>query len=176
MTGPLELVRGVLQGNHVRWVLSSSFTFSDGTTSQVDVLLNVTQEFEQERPGNVTDRPVEDADSITDHVRLDPIRISFTAYLTPDTSGITLATVLKTDVDERAEILESWRDNLAILTLTGKRVIENLVIESMTERQQGLRDSRVFSITLREVKIADTDAVSEAGVGTREQQTEETPV
>lgn len=176
MTGPLELIRGALQGDHVRWVLTSAFTFSDGTTSQVDVLLNVTQDFEQERPGNVTDRPVEDAEAITDHVRLDPIRISFTAYLTPDTSGITLATVLETDVDLRAEILESWRDELSILTLTGKRVIENLVIENMTEREQRLSDSRVFSITLREVKIVDTDAASEAGVGTREQQTEETPV
>lgn len=177
MSGPLELIRGALQGNSVRWVLTSTFTFSDGTTSQVDVLLNVTQEYEQARPGTVTDRPIEDANSITDHVRLDPQRISFVALLTPEASGITLATFLKTDVDERAEILISWRDGLAVLTLTGKQVIENLVIESMTERKQSdLGDSRMFDITLRQVNIADTDAASEAGVGTRELQTEDTPL
>jgi len=168
MNGPLETIRGVLQGTSVRWVLSD-------TDGLVDVLINVTQDFAQARPGNVTDRPIEDGTTITDHVRLNPQRIDLTAILTPDTSGITLATLLKTDVDERAEIIVAWRDTATILKLTGRLVIDNLVIENLTERRSAdLKDSRMFDIVLRQVTIADTDAVSEAGVGTRELQTEET--
>lgn len=177
MTGPLEIIRGVLQGNSVRWVLSSTFELSDGTTIQQDVLFNVTRNYTRDWPGAVTDRPVENADNITDNVRREPQRIDCTILLTPDTSGIKLASLLKTNVDERAELLMAWRDTATILTLTGRQIIENILIESLVERKSSdISDSRMFDIVLRQVNIADTDAASEAGVGTRELQTEETPI
>lgn len=176
-TGPLELIRGALQGNSVRWVLGSSFALSDGTTVQQNVIFNVTQDYDRSWPGTVSDRPIEDGAAITDHVRLSPERLSFTIILTPETFNLRLGLPLPTDVDERADLLIAWRDALTVLTLAGKDVIENLVIESMTERKTSdLRDSRMFDITLRQVNIADTDAASEAGVGTRELQTIEEPI
>lgn len=167
MTGTLETIRGALQGTNVRWVLTDS--------TDRKVLLNVTQDYSREWPGTISDRPVEDGTTVTDHIRLGPSRIDATVLLTPTTS-IRLVTI-KTDVDERAQILIDWWKTAEFLKLTGKGPeITDLLIENLTERKSSdLRDSRMFDISLREVELVDTTAISEAGAARVANETEETP-
>lgn len=163
MSDTFKKIADAILGGSVRWILS------DGTD---DVMFDVTTGYVREWPGAVTERPIEDRTTVSDHVRRNQQRLDFNGLVNSDVRGVA-SILLDSNLDSRVAKLEDWRDNATLLSFMGKDVIDDVVIESMTERKSAAtRDAKLFSITLRKVKIATAPIGSR---GERAQQSEDTP-
>lgn len=171
MSGPLEIIRGAILGFSKRAVLS------DGKNN---VLFDTTEDYARNWPGRVTERPIEDGDTVADHVvkRQQSITLKALINATPITpiGVISVISEIAVGIDERIDQLIKWREDLTELKLLWTEQIDKLRIESMSEAKFQIRNARIFNITLKRVKIADTDAVSLAGTGTRAPKNVETPI
>ena len=168
--GTLTAVSKALQGFATRWLLT------DGTN---EVVFDVTNSWGKTMPGQIAEHAVEEGVDLTDHVKRGNRELRLGVMLVQETGpggaiiGLGLSGLFQTDPNVRAEQLESWWEKGAVLTLDGKETVENVMIESLsTSREAETADARVYDLTLKQIRIADTDAVSLGGAGTRDQETE----
>lgn len=170
MSGPTEIIRGAILGFSKRAVLS------DGT---VNVLFDTTEDYVRNWPGRVTERPIEDATTIADHVvkRQQSVTLKALINATPVTpiGVVSVISEIAVGINERIDQLIDWREKSTELKLLWTEQVDKLIIESMSEQKLSIRNARLFNVTLKRVKIADTDAASLAGTGTRAPRNVETP-
>jgi hypothetical protein len=160
--GIVSKIAAATIGGHKRWVLS------DGTD---DVVFDVTEEYSTMKPGELAKHPVEAGSDLTDHHDKKPQEIRMSVLLT-DEGLLSLRTLFKTGVEERAAILDNWYESATVLELGGKNIIESVMIETIGNPVSSeLGDSRRFTMTLKKVTIADTTTPGNAGL--RDQETEE---
>ncbi len=161
--GPLTKLAQALQGFATRWLLT------DGTT---DVVFDVTSSWNKSLPGQVAEHAVEKGVDLNDHIKRGNREIRMDILMVQEVGG--LSGLFQDDPNVRADQLETWWKDGEVLTLVGKETLENILIESMSEaRAAETSDARVYSLILKQVRIAETDAVSLAGAGNRDSETEE---
>lgn len=116
---------------------------------------------------NVTSYAVENGDSVSDHIKVNPTSVSLNATITNHT-GISVLDPISllriqgaSDVQdvarEKLEQLEQWRKNGTLLTYVGavKDAVENCVITSISpSKSSGTGDAIELSINLQKVVIA----------------------
>ena len=92
----------------------------------------------------VTDFPVEDRNNIVDNIDPNPRIISF--------SGI----IVGEDAERKLNTLRMYQRNGEILSYTGRNIIPNVVIESLsTIHDNTIRSGFKFEISLKEIQTAE---------------------
>ena len=166
--GTLALVSKALQGFSTRWLLT------DGTNN---VIFDVTRQWSKSLPGQIAEHAVEQGVDLNDHVKRGNREIRMSILMVKETGvGLALSGLFQTDPNIRADQLESWWADGTVLELGGKEQLENIIIESLSEtREAETADARTYEMVLKQVRIAETDAVTIGQANTRDQETEETP-
>lgn len=164
--GNLTRIKQAIQGFSTRWMLVDS--------NDKEVIFESTTGFNRNWPGQAAEHPVEQGSPLTDHHVKGSQEIRLRMILTTD--GIaSLRALFQTGVTERSAQLEKWYEDGEILTLAGKdpSEINSLMIESMSEdKDSNLGGARMFDLSLKKVRIADTDAVQVGGGNIRDQEEE----
>jgi hypothetical protein len=157
MTGPLEIARGAILGFSKRAVLIDA--------DDNRVMFDTTEDFLRGWPGSATERPIEDETTVSDHVVKKQQTITFKALL--NANGINpISSLLGTGLTERADQLIKWRDETTYpLRLLWTEQIDNLVIESMSEPKENMKNARLFNITIKRLKVAVANIDSHLGEG-----------
>ena len=162
--GTLTKVAQALQGFSTRWLLT------DDTDT---VVFDVTQDWGKSLPGQVAEHAVEEGSDLTDHIKRGNREIRMSILMVQEIGG--LSGLFQDDPNLRADQLEKWWEEGTVLQLGGKENMDNIVIESLSaSRAAETADARTYDVVLKQVRIADTDAVDLGGT-TRDQETEETP-
>ena len=135
-------------------ILFRTVSSAAGTPSVIGYLpIDVTLEEVHQRDATATEFPIEGGSTITDHVRLAPLRLSMTGFIT-DTpiKGLTLS-LGGARVATAITILESlWEAREPFRVVSQLKVYENMIIESLTlplSREGAIR----FTATMRELKF-----------------------
>lgn len=115
--------------------------------------LDVTVEEEHNFDADVTEFPIEDGAIITDHVRLNPRRVTITGFVT-DTPLSSLGLSLGRSRSASAFFLleTMWQARIPFVVVSQLHVYRNMVIESLSvpkTREEAVR----FTCTLKEVNI-----------------------
>lgn len=94
------------------------------------------------KTADVTNRPVEKGEDIQDHMKVKPYDIRLTGTMVEDAMG-------------KIDSLETLQKEAKLLTYTGRRQIDNLVITSFsTKFSKDVKDAYDYDISLQEVKLA----------------------
>jgi len=119
-------------------------SLEDGQVLWIDAALSL----RWERNNDVTDHPVEDGSSVSDHVSNRPGIYNIDGIIsTPGILG-------------KMRLLEQWRDERHRLQYIGRNFINNYVIRELTmEHDHRLRDSFRIRAILQEVRIASPELV-----------------
>lgn len=150
--------------------LESDVKFGTGSLKAV-VAFDAVVSKEHQFSSQVTDNPVEDGTTVTDHVILAPRQLTLEAMVsdhpidpevlakmptpTEGPDGLPVA-VKPTRSQKAAEFLEGlWRDKVLLKVVTKFRTYANLVIESMTWREENdVGEALQVTLQLREIRIA----------------------
>ena len=108
------------------------------------VQLDIVESEQPQYTAEVTEKPVESGQAITDHVRKRPNNVIIVARLVGD------------DWESRKARLESAQDRALLLTYNGKTRLDNAVIESMfVANDRMIANGTRITITMRQVRIAE---------------------
>ena len=108
------------------------------------VKLSIVENEQPQYVNNVTEKPVESGQNITDHVQRQPESILITCRLT----GI--------DWREKLKRLQSAADRALLLTYNGKTRLDNAVIQNIYQTHDRLiADGVRLSITMRQIRIVE---------------------
>jgi len=113
-------------------------SLTDDEEITLDVVIDEGPEFNSE----VSDHPIEDGASVSDHVSLRPISVPMNGVIAGDEAADKIAT------------LRRWRNERHRLRFVGRNIFRNYVIsELQTEHDVSVRDGFRFRLVLQEVKI-----------------------
>ena len=113
-------------------------SLEDQETIELDVVAEESPEFNTE----VSDHPIEDGASVTDHVSLRPISFPISGVVAGEGAADKIAT------------LRRWRNERHRLKYTGRNIFKNYVISALqTEHDAGVGDGFRFRIELQQVRI-----------------------
>lgn len=136
-------------------MLIQGVTQSIGLPSMIGlVMVDVTLEETHNFKAIPTDFPVEGGSFITDHVRLEPLSLSISGFVTDTpltSSGIGLGRAKTVSTFYLLE--QMWRDRVPFTVLSQLRIYSNMIVESVSipkSRESALR----FNATLREIQFA----------------------
>jgi len=145
-------------------------SLEDGEQIELDVVTEERPEFNTD----VSDHPIEDGASVTDHVSLRPISVPISGIVAGEGAADKIAT------------LRRWRNERHRLKFTGRNIFKNYAISALqTEHDAGVGDGFRFRLELQQVRIVKpavvelvtTDPVAEeptAGVQATTTQAKET--
>ena len=126
---------------------------TDGTDEvEFSAVMSFTPTLENE----ITEYTVEDGGTVSEHVRLQPLKISLSAQITVDdpleADGIFTGSAT---AEEKLDILEKWvRNGTRLTVITPDKSYESLVMESLPPNRPGPEDAYSLSFGLKEVRVA----------------------
>ena len=113
-------------------------SLEDGEQIELDVVTEERPEFDTD----VSDHPIEDGASVTDHVSLRPIAFPISGVVAGEGAG------------DKIGALRRWRNERHRLKYTGRNIFKNYVISALqTEHDAGVGDGFRFRIELQQVRI-----------------------
>lgn len=113
-----------------------------------EVVLDVVDSESPTHSSQTTDKPVERGQDITDHVIIQPIKLTI--------SGV----VVGEEAPKKLEQLRDYRDNAELLTYVGRNLIHGVVIENLqTSHTAKVGDGFTFNITLKQIRISESQMV-----------------
>ncbi len=119
---------------------------SDTERVEFDVVYDEEPQFRN----RVTEKPVESGVDIVDHAEPLPYTFRLTGIVTGDEHG-------HDDAAEKLRQLKAFRNHREILTYVGRNLVDNVVIEELiTTHDAKNRDGFNFTLTLKQVRIADS--------------------
>ena len=111
-------------------------------TDEEEITLDVVIEERPEFNNEVSDHPLEDGLSVSDHVALRPISVPMNGVVAGEGAADKIAT------------LRRWRNERHRLRFVGRNIFRNYVIgELQTEHDVSVRDGFRFRLVLQEVRI-----------------------
>jgi len=113
-------------------------SLEDGEQIELDVVTEERPEFNTD----VSDHPIEDGASVSDHVALRPISVPMNGVIAGQGAGDKIAT------------LRRWRNERHRLKFTGRNIFKNYVIQEFSsEHDAGVGDGFRFRLVLQQVQI-----------------------
>ena len=122
-----------------------------------EVIFSVATGEDATMTADITDKPIEGG-NISDHAQLQPLTMSIPGYIVGD------------DAQQKLEKLREYMKNSEVLRFVGVDIAQNVMITSLsTGRATNLKDGVSFSISLKEVRIAESQVtvIDEAYVYTQ---------
>lgn len=112
------------------------------------VLLNVVYADKPSRQVNVTQHPIENGESVADHVERRPLSLSISGLITGK------------DAAQRLAKLEDFQKKAVLLTYTHRVRLDNLVIESFdSDHGKETKGGLLFSMRLVKVRLSQASPV-----------------
>ena len=122
-----------------------------------DVIFSSTTGESPTMTSDITDKPIEGG-NISDHALLQPLAMNIKGIITGD------------DAQQNIEIIRNYMKNYEVLRYVGVDIAQNVMITSFaTERQTNIANGASFSISLKEVRLAEgmVTVIDEAYISTQ---------
>lgn len=107
-----------------------------------DVIMDAVVDENPTMPAEVTNKPVEIGEDISDHMKQQPFTLQLSGFMVDDAAG-------------KLETLRSYQRESTLLTYTGRNIFTNMVLTNLDTRHS-VTNAKGFdyTITLQHVKIA----------------------
>jgi len=129
----------------------------------VELQADLTISESHQRSADVTTHPVESGGTISDHVILQPERLSLEGFVT-DTPAAVLSANRGRTQDAFDALEELWREGEPLTVVTARRTYEDMVIVDL-QLPRERPSSMNFSAELQRVTVVETETAQIAGGG-----------
>lgn len=118
-----------------------------------DVFLNVVYAENPRKSVTTSDHPIEDGESIVDHIERQPVTMSISGIVTGDDAGV------------RLQKLKEYMDNGEQLEYIYRNWLSNVIITDLDTTHDSTVDKAFkFNMTLKNIRIAQSSAIAELDV------------
>jgi len=129
----------------------------------VELEADLTISESHQRGADVTTHPVESGATISDHVILQPERLSLEGFVTDTPAAVFAANQGRTQ-DAFDTLEELWREGDTVTIVTGRKTYENMVIVDL-QLPRERPTSMNFSMELQHITVVETETAQIAGGG-----------